>query len=74
MRNLLISEVDRYLNANCVIKFKGKEVTIRRSYSGPAVILNVQWSDVNISIDLVPCIKAEDMNGRYLHNIGVFSD
>ena len=64
VRNLLISEVDKYLSSATNLKFKGKEVHIQRSYGGPAVILNVTWDCVSLSIDLVPCVKAEDLSNR----------
>ena len=46
------------------LKFEGDKIKIRRSTSGPAITLNVEWRNERLGIDIVVCLKAADVGNR----------
>lgn len=70
-RKLVQKQIDQYLH---LVKkgdtgrdvFEGDKFTITRSNSGPAITLNVKWRGEALGIDVVVCLKSEDVSGRYL--------
>ena len=48
------------------LAFEKSKIKIRRSTGGPATTLNVEWKEEKISIDVVVCLKAADVENRYV--------
>ncbi|XP_067937514.1 cyclic GMP-AMP synthase-like receptor isoform X2 [Watersipora subatra] len=57
------SEMDKCLLAEKDnMEFAGSPVIVKRSTSGPATTLNLKWRQEQLDIDIVVCLKAEDIS------------
>ena len=45
---------------------------VTRSVSGPATTLEARWHGESVSIDIVVCLKADDVEKRFVSKLGVF--
>ena len=45
---------------------------VTRSVSGPATTLEARWHGESVSIDIVVCLKADDVKERFVSKLGVF--
>ena len=66
-RKAIQSTIDRALQKQGAdLEFEEAKIKIRRSTGGPATTLNVEWKKEEISIDVVVCLKAADVENRYV--------
>ena len=52
--------------------FQGQSVHVTRSVSGPATTLDARWNGESVSIDIVVCLKADDVEKRFVSKLGIF--
>lgn len=59
-----MSEVETFLNRKECLNFEGEAVRMSSSRQGPAVAMKVYWKQITLDIDLVPCVKSDDISNR----------